>query len=110
MVCYLISPKKRTDKFVLFAFLLFTANKSNSSVRFLGESTTRQSAFRFYLTFSTSYVHTLSGLGTLSKSLPIFGDFLTKKVIGRLEALSEVVTSKLSGLSVACIMGKTSRL
>ena len=39
------------DDFVLFAFLLFTANKSNSSVRFLGESTARQSAFRFYLTF-----------------------------------------------------------
>ena len=40
------SPKKRTDEFVLFAFLLFTANKSNASVRFLGESTARQSAFR----------------------------------------------------------------
>ena len=25
----LTSPKKRTDEFVLFAFLLFTANKSN---------------------------------------------------------------------------------
>ena len=45
------SPKKRTDEFVLFAFLLFTANKSNSSVHFLGESTARQSAFRFYLIF-----------------------------------------------------------
>ena len=45
------SPKKRTDEFILFAFLLFTANKSNSSVRFLGESTARQSAFWFYLTF-----------------------------------------------------------
>ena len=42
----LTSPKKRMDEFVLFAFLLFTANKSNSSVRFLGESTARQSAFR----------------------------------------------------------------
>ena len=39
------SPKKQTDEFVLFVFLLFTANKSNSSVRFLGESTARQSAF-----------------------------------------------------------------
>jgi hypothetical protein len=28
------------------------ANKTNSSVRFLGESTARQSTFRFYLTFS----------------------------------------------------------
>jgi hypothetical protein len=45
------SPKKRMDEFVLFAFLLFKANKSNSSVRFLGESTARQSAFQFYLTF-----------------------------------------------------------
>ena len=30
------SPKKQTDEFVLFAFLLFKANKSNLSVRFLG--------------------------------------------------------------------------
>ena len=37
----LTSPKKRTDKFVLFAFLLFTANKSNLFVHFLGESTAR---------------------------------------------------------------------
>ena len=35
------SPKKQTDKLVLFAFSLFTANKSNSSIRFLGESTAR---------------------------------------------------------------------
>ena len=48
----LTSPKKRTDEFVLFAFLLFMANKSNLSVRFLGEPTARQSAFCFYLTFS----------------------------------------------------------
>ena len=41
------SPKKWTDKFVLFAFSLFTANKSNSSICFLGESTVRQSALRF---------------------------------------------------------------
>ena len=41
----LTSPKKQTDEFDLFAFLLFTANKSNSSVRFFGESTARQSAF-----------------------------------------------------------------
>ena len=41
----LTSPKKRTDEFDLFAFLLFMANKSNSSVRFFGESTARQSAF-----------------------------------------------------------------
>ena len=38
------SLKKRTDEFVLFAFLLLTANKSNSSIDFLGESTARQSA------------------------------------------------------------------
>ena len=47
----LTSPKKRTDEFDLFAFLLFTANKSNSSVRFFGESTAHQSAFWNLLTF-----------------------------------------------------------
>ena len=45
------SPKKWTDKFVLFAFLLLTANKSNSFVWFLGESMARQSCFRFNLAF-----------------------------------------------------------
>ena len=48
----LTSPKKRTAEFVLFAFLLFMANKSNSSLHFLGESTAHQSAFWFYLTYS----------------------------------------------------------
>jgi len=45
-------PKKRTEDLVLFAFLLFTANKSNLPIHFMGESTARQSAFRFYLTFT----------------------------------------------------------
>ena len=48
----LTSPKKWTDEFVLFAFLLFTANKSNSSVRFLGEFEDTKKSFRNYLTFS----------------------------------------------------------
>ena len=48
-----ISQKWR-KKFVLFAFLLFTANKTNSFFRFLEESTWRQSCFLFHLTFSTS--------------------------------------------------------
>ena len=52
--CAIDSPKKRTDEFVLFVFVLFMVNKSNSSVRFLGESTARQSAIRFYLTFRPS--------------------------------------------------------
>ena len=43
--CATDSPKKRMDEFVSFAFLLFMANKSNSSVCFLGESVARQSAF-----------------------------------------------------------------
>ena len=51
---------------------------------------------------------TFSGLGILN--IPIFGDFFTKKVIGRFDPLSEVVTIKLSGLTVACIIGKTSKL
>ena len=50
----LTSPKKQMDEFVLFAFLLFLANKSNSSVRFLGESKARQSAFRFYSNFNSN--------------------------------------------------------
>jgi len=45
-------PKKQTDAFVSFAFLLFTANNSNLFIHFMGESTARQSAFWFYLTFS----------------------------------------------------------
>ena len=46
----LTSPKKRTDEFVFSTCLFFfTSNKSNLSVRFLGESTARQYAFRFYL-------------------------------------------------------------
>ena len=56
----LTSPKKRRDEFVLFAFLLFTANKSNSSIRFLGESTAHQTSFRFYLTFSRYILNNFS--------------------------------------------------
>ena len=48
----LTSPKKRMDKFDLFVFSIFTENKSNSSIGFFGESRARQSAFRYYLTFS----------------------------------------------------------
>ena len=40
------------DKFDLFVFSIFTENKSNSSIGFFGESRARQSAFRYYLTFS----------------------------------------------------------
>ena len=43
----LTSPKKRTTEFVLFAFLLFTSNKTNSFVCFLGVSTARKSVFGF---------------------------------------------------------------
>ena len=39
------SPKKRTDEFDLFALKSKKANKTNSSIRFLGESMARQSAF-----------------------------------------------------------------
>ena len=45
------SPKKRTNEIFLFAFLLFTANKTNLFICFLGESTARQNCFQFYLTF-----------------------------------------------------------
>ena len=39
------SPKKRTDKFDLFAEKSKKANKTNLYVHFLGESMARQSAF-----------------------------------------------------------------
>ena len=39
------SPKKRTDEFDLFAMKSKKANKTNSSVCFLGEFMARQSAF-----------------------------------------------------------------
>ena len=41
------SPKKRRNEFILFPFLLFTANKTNLFDRFMGESTACQSAFGF---------------------------------------------------------------
>ena len=44
--------KPKANEFVLF--LLFTANKTNLFVRFLGESTARQSCIWFYLTFRRS--------------------------------------------------------
>ena len=50
--CAVDSPKRQTNEFVLFAFLLFTANKTNSFVHFLGESMARQSCFGFCLTFT----------------------------------------------------------
>ena len=39
------SPKKRTEEFDVFAVKSEKTNKTNSSVRFLGESMARQSAF-----------------------------------------------------------------
>ena len=42
------------NEFVLFAFLLFTANKTNLFVCFLGESMARRICFWFYLTFRWS--------------------------------------------------------
>ena len=41
------SQKKRTNELVLFAVKNKKANKTNSFVRFMGESTARQSALGF---------------------------------------------------------------
>ena len=49
------SPKKQTVEFVFFAFLLFKANKTNSSAHCLRESMARQSGVWFYLTFSLEF-------------------------------------------------------
>ena len=46
------SPKKQMKEFVLFAILIFTANKTKSLVRFLVESMARPNCFWFYLTFT----------------------------------------------------------
>jgi hypothetical protein len=39
------SPKKQTNEFVVFAYLLLTEIKTNSFVRFWGESTGRPNCF-----------------------------------------------------------------
>ena len=66
------SPKKRTNEFVLFAFLLFTANKTNLFVRFLGESTVRPNCFRFYWPLHTYIFTILSFTDSLLLELKIF--------------------------------------
>ena len=45
----------------LFAFLLFMANKTNSFIRYSGDSTARLNCFRFYLTFSNLTHRVLGG-------------------------------------------------
>jgi hypothetical protein len=42
------------NELVLFAFLLFTANKTNLFVLFLGEYTAHPNCFWFYQTFTKS--------------------------------------------------------
>ena len=50
--CAIDSPKKRKNEFGLLASLLFTANKTNSFLHFLGESTARPNCTWFYLNFN----------------------------------------------------------
>jgi hypothetical protein len=50
----IIDSPKKNEQTNLFCLLFFMANTSNLSVRFFGESTVRQSAFWFYLTFIRS--------------------------------------------------------
>ena len=57
--CTVNSPNKEQTNLFCLLFLLFTANKSNSLVRFLGESTARQSCFRFQLTFKSMQISLL---------------------------------------------------
>jgi hypothetical protein len=49
------SPKKRNQRIRFVRFLLFTANKTNSFIRFLGESTASPNCFQFYLFNSISF-------------------------------------------------------
>ena len=66
----------------MFAFLLFMANKSNSSVQFLGESMARQSAFWFYLTFSMTQLlsHIIAPFTGLSFMLKTNNQLYKKKL------------------------------
>ena len=66
------SPKKRTNEFVLFAFLLFTANKTNSFVRFWGESTAHPNCFWFHLTFKLLTCDQISELLLISGPRRLF--------------------------------------
>ena len=68
----LSSPKKQTDKFVLFAFFTLHGKQIKFVRSFLGESTARQSAFWFYLTFSG---HTLTRNFSNCPKWLIFGCF-----------------------------------
>ena len=47
--------QKMNKQICLVCFLLFTANKTNSLVHFLGESTARQTCFWFYLIDSQEF-------------------------------------------------------
>ena len=46
------SPKNDLKNLFCLLSLLFTANKTNLFIRFLGESMARPNCFRFYLTFN----------------------------------------------------------
>ena len=56
------SPKKQTDEFDLFAVKCRKTNKTNASIRFLGESMARQSAFEINWPLPRSWLSYLSGL------------------------------------------------
>ena len=75
---------QKKNKFDLFAFLLFTANISNSSVRFLGESTARHSAFRNYLTYRDTSPRVFS-LMTLVKSYMHFFLLVFSPIFSKLD-------------------------
>ena len=104
----LTSPKKRTDEFDLFAFLLFTANKTNSSVRFLGESTAVQSAFRNYLTFTNPsiYPSIFSVTPNIQHYLQVF--MLNENVIPRNQI--EIVSKLSSGQFGYVYKGKSNSI
>ena len=99
----LTSPKKQTDLFALFGFLLFTANKSNSSVRLFGESTARQSAFQFYLTFN--------GAKLIKKNL-VWGNERRKKpqIFRSIVSGSLKLFRQMSGCNNWCLWPRTTQI
>ena len=84
------------SEFVLFAFLHFTANKTNSFVCFLGKSTARPNCFWFYMTFSSTnrfkYILPYSPISRSGYfSIVIFSLVKESWSIGKLD--SNIVTS-----------------
>ena len=87
------SPKKWTNEFVLFAFLLFTANKTNSFIHF----------------FSSSALELLSVLSDLQGHIfaKVFDTLYFQKLCSIFDSLSFIVFTKYYDFLQVCLLGPT---